>query len=228
LSRDRHPPYAVLVVEILSDSPVPLATVAELLTALSHDYQQFSGCDLAIVDIRQGSLLATLRDFADLADKANHLYDFAKHIVDLIRGAIAGTAILRGRRRRNGSQTVIALAETALREKVPVRIVHKRLGKEELMVEVMPDQAFIIAHVSATPPFVREHPKTPAPADVDVESLGRLAQLAATDQAEGVMILVRNLVEIIRRRPDGRKLLADVAHGLKAHGYDAAAKLIEA
>jgi hypothetical protein len=90
----------VLVVEIDNRELLPLAMVVESLGALAQDYRIVTGGrELTVESVHQGSLIAFLRDLADWADQANHLFDFAKNLAVLATGAIAGTVLLRGRGR---------------------------------------------------------------------------------------------------------------------------------
>jgi len=126
IPRGRSSEPGVLVVEMYSRQLLPLSVVAELLGALAQDYRRITGGrELTVESVHQGSLIALLRDLADSADQANHLFDFAKNIGMLVTGAIAGTVLLRGRGRKEASRTVVAIAEAAIEGKALVRMVHK-------------------------------------------------------------------------------------------------------
>jgi len=219
----------VLAVEIDSRQPLPLSVVAELLGALAKDYRRVTGGrELTVEIIYRGSLIAFLRDLADWADQANQLFDFAKNIGMLVTGAIAGTVPLRGRGRKTGSRTVAAIAEAAIEGKAPVRMVHKGRYGDTLIVEVYPDDAGVIKRQQTSPPKPDRARPVPETAALDLQTIAKAAiEAASTDQTAGVMVLLRELIRIVRQRPDGQRRLNEVAQLLRSDGHDAAAKLIE-
>jgi hypothetical protein len=219
----------VLVVEIGNRQPLSLSVVAELLGALAQDYRRITGArELTIESVHQGSLIAILRDLADWADQANHLFDFATHIATLVAGAIAGTVLLHGRGRRDGSGTVIAVVQAAIEGKAFVRMVHKGRRGEKLMVEVSPADADAIDRQRTLPPKPRRARPTQEAAQAELDTIANAAiEVASTVEAPGVRVLLRELIRIIRQRPDGQRRLDEVAHNLRLHGYAAAAAIIE-
>ena len=227
-----HGPSAepgVLVVEIDNRELLPLAVVAELLGALAQDYRLVTGGrELTVESVHQGSLIAFLRDLADWADQANHLFDFGKNIALLVTGAIAGTVLLGGRGRREGSRTVLAVADAAIKGKAPVRMVHKGKHGDTLMVEIHSAEADAIRRQRASP-LRSDHAPSPPEIAIDIETIANSAiEATSTDAAAGVMVLLRELIRIVRQRPGGQRRLNEVAQRLRSQGYDAAAKLIEA
>jgi hypothetical protein len=228
MARGPSAELGVLVVEIDNQQPVPLAVVAELLSALAQDYRLFTrGRELTVESVHQGSLITFLRDLADWADQANHLFDFAKNVALLVTGAIAGTVLLRGRGRKEGSRTVVAIAEAAIKGKAPVRIMHRGRRGDTLMVEVHPTEADVIRRHRTLPPQPDYTPSSQE-GSADIETIAKAAiEAVSTDQAAGIMVLLRELIRVVRQRPDGQRRLDEVAQLLRSRGYDAAAKLVE-
>jgi hypothetical protein len=225
--------FGTLVVKTENRQPLPLSVVSELLAALAQDYRRITGGrELTIESVHQGSLIAVLRDLADWADQANHLFDFVTHIGTLVTGAIAGIVLLHGHGRKDGSRTVIAIAQAAIEGKASVTMAHKGRHGDILMVEVNPTDADVISRQRPVPPKSdRARPKPEASAAAAAAELATIAsaaiEAASADEAAGMMVLLRALIRIVRQRPDGQRRLDEVAQGLRSHGYDAAAAIME-
>jgi hypothetical protein len=81
-----------LILNISCGEPVRALDLGGLLTVISRDYRNFSvGEDLVITWVAEGSLLIGLATKAALT---NHVITFAKHIRDLLKGLLGGSAAL--------------------------------------------------------------------------------------------------------------------------------------
>ncbi len=199
-----RPQPGVLVVKIGSHDHVPLSLVAELLGALARDYRRITGGrELTVESVHQGTLTAFLRDLSDWADQANHLFDFTKNIAAIAAAAIAGTIYLRGRKRQDGSDTLLAVAKVAIADGRPVRLAYDgRSG--DCVLDVGQAEAGVIRGRALKSPdedmSARKAPELP------MEALEQAVIRAAEDEDyDGVSTLVRELVGIIRQRPEGQR-----------------------
>lgn len=212
--------------------PLSVSVLAEVFVALSYDYRRRTKHELFVVEIRTTSLITVLKDLSDLADQANHLFDFAAHIGALVAAVLAGTIALRSRRRL-GSGTVLALAEAAMRGNAEVKITHRNRSGDQLLVHITPEQALRIQHASKVPPELPSRDEPPS----ELDRLESLAKQVALNHPEGMVLpyasspemasLLRELVEIIKEQPEGRRKLAEVSHRLRSQGHHAAASLLE-
>ena len=75
----------------------------------------------------------------DLADKANHLFDFAKNVAALWQLIREGTGLPLNRRRKN-AKTALALAELAVSAKGEVSLDYKTADGDQLILHIRPKQ----------------------------------------------------------------------------------------
>jgi hypothetical protein len=96
------------------------------------------------------------------------------------------------------------------------------------MVEVSPADADAIDRQRTMPLKLGRAAPMPEAATDELSTIANAAiQAASTDDVAGAMVLLRTLIHIVRQYPDGQRRLDEVAHGLRLHGYDDAAAIIE-
>lgn len=219
-----------LVVEFDNSEPLPLAAVSRVLDALSRDYRQTYRRDLLVNEIRTGSIILSLVDWAS---QANELIEFGIHIAELTAAAVAGVVYLRGRRRR-GARTVLALVELAAETGTETRINYTGPDGEQVLVHMTPSKAHLIEeHANAESDLPVALPAPPA-VELALEDFAKAAALrlenaGATDNEadDGLFVLIRELIQALRRTPKGRASLTRIKARLVAGGFSKAAVILD-
>ncbi|WP_376100824.1 hypothetical protein ACE7GA_26430 (plasmid) [Roseomonas sp. CCTCC AB2023176] len=239
----------LLTVRIESREPLGADEVGRFLSAIATDYRRFSRRQLVLVEVYQGSLVTVFSDLAELADKANHLIDFAKNLAMIAGAAAAGAYLLRNRR-RPGTKTITVLAEAAAKHNCDVSI--KYDGKTDIYdFKLEPRQAEeLISHQATTLPAPKALSDAQASSLIvnepgpirdlkifkDLESAVKLVtvkqpHLASLEseatKRDPVFQLIAGLVAIVRQRPDGHKLIMDLANSMRASGHPPMARFLE-
>lgn len=227
-----------LVLTIDYKEPVGTALLGDLLSAIGHDYRQLYGRELIVTEIHQGSIIAILKEIADNADSINHLVDFLKNIAG-IKNLLLSSKGEKGSRSKT-TKTVKAIANTALKTGGVVYIEHESADGEKLKVHVNPSEALLIVQ----PPQDRPRYSAPrtasqvtsedTPHDRFIADLARVAFDPAAagfdaigDDSNPQLQLLRELIGVIRGRPDGEQWIAKIARDLRGRGHSVAAQMLE-
>lgn len=231
-------PANELLLTIDYKEPVGAAVLGELLSAIGNDYRRLYGCELIVTEIRQGSIIAILKEIADNADSINHLIDFLKNIAG-IKNLLLGSKGKKGARSKT-TKTIRAIANMALKTGGEVYIEHESVDGEKLKVHVNPGEALLIVQPPqgraryATPRMISHATSEASPHDGFIADLARVA--FESPDAEDDMIgedsnpqlqLLRELIGAIRSRPDGEQWIAKIARNLRNQGHSVAAQMLE-
>ena len=231
-------PANELVLTIDHTEPVGTAVLGDLLSAIGNDYRRLYGRELIVTEIRQGSIIAILKEIANYADSINHLVDFIKNIAG-IKHLLVGSKGEKGSRSKT-AKTVKAIANTALKTGGVVYIEHESADGEKLKVHVNPSEALLIVQ----PPQDRRRYSAPRIAsrgtsedtshDRFIADLARVAFDSPTagsdaidDDSNPQLQLLRELIGVIRGRPDGEQWIGKIARDLRGRGHSVAAQMLE-
>ncbi|MBS4075018.1 hypothetical protein KGY14_07425 [Ameyamaea chiangmaiensis] len=238
LNKGFHMPANELLLTIDYKEPVEAAVLGELLSAIGNDYRRLYGCELIVTEIRQGSIIAILKEIADNTDSINHLIDFLKNIAG-IKNLLLGSKGKKGSRSKT-TKTIRAIANTALKTGGEVYMEHESANGEKLKVHVNPAEALLIVQ----PPQDRAHYATSrivsqaiSEASLDDGFIADLARVAFKSPAAGGDVigadsnpqlqLLRELISAIRSRSDGEQWIAKIAQDLRDRGHSVAAQMLE-
>lgn len=227
-----------LLLTIDYKEPVGTAVLGDLLSAIGNDYRRLYGRELIVTQIRQGSIIAVLKELTDNADSINNLIDFVKNIGG-IKNLLLGSKGEKGSRSKT-TKTVKAIANTALQTGGEVYIEHESADGEKLKVHVNPTEALLIVQppqdrVAYSPaPMAPQVTSESSPHDRLIADLARVA----FDDSEGLfgrigddsnpqLQILRELIGAIRNRPDGAQWIAKIARDLRGRGHSAAAQMLE-
>jgi hypothetical protein len=224
-----------LVLKIDNQQPIRLSNLAAVFDALSRDYKQATGEEIAVEEIRQGSIVVILRDISDWADQANHLFDFAKNLATVLATAVSTIAVVLSRRQK-GAKTVLALAKLAMDAKAEVRMDYKGPAGDQLILNVTPGQGRRV-HEREVTKVVQSAPSLKLPVDAgEIERIaiaateqptGFLPPVQDTDSSSGLLTLLEAMIAFTRRQPGGRRFLNEMAGRLRSQGHYGAADLLE-
>jgi hypothetical protein len=230
-------PSTLLVLQIENRRPVPLGLLAGLFDAMARDYKQTSGRELVIWEVHRGSIWAYFSEMSQMADSANHLIDFAKHVGGLAFAAMGGAAYLLHSKRTKGAKTVLALAKIAMKGDAGVRLSYRRYGEEEVTMAITPAQAENlhrptreIRHEPPAPTF-EEHGDTSDDQDEEPAKAIKERRPSPVPGSGASMALtpplVHELVEALRHQPSGPEILAEMARRHRDLGREATARMLE-
>jgi hypothetical protein len=213
-----------LVLRIENKEPLPAAWVANALQALSADYQRTTGRDLIIAQIETGSLIVT---FFDWLGKANDLIDFAKHIKEVWMAAMAAKLRL-SKSKKPGAQSARALAELAMKSGAALELSEVNADGSSISLRVIPEEAFRVREMEdlvATRRRERREASDQILAEGELErfaktAIDRLGRGDTLDENDGLMMVIRALLEVIKAQPNGAAMLNRVALRLQQQGYD--------
>ena len=196
--------------------------LGELFAALARDYRDMTkGRVLVVSNIREGSIIATLTDWAiqaapyvkdavEIAKGGKALADFGKLLKDMITSAkSAETKKLsppRKRKKKPGQRSIDAIVKTAAQNGRAVRVKHTRANGETFEVEMSGQAASAIrerelSEVSApVQDRVHERPTPEALASPDVNrAIGQLYSPTAADlsmtEAQAVIDVVFSVLQ---------------------------------
>lgn len=231
-------PANELLLTIDYKEPVGAAVFGELLSAIGNDYRRLYGRELIVTEIRQGSIIAILKEIADNADSINHLIDFVKNI-EGIKNLLLGSKGKKGARSKT-TKTIRAIANTALKTGGEVYIEHESADGEKLKVHVNPGEALLIVQPPqgraryATPRIISHTTGEASPHDGFIADLARVA-FESPDAGDDMigedsnpqLQLLRELIGAIRSRPDGEQWIAKIARDLRDQGHSVAAQMLE-
>lgn len=216
-------PANELLLTIDYKEPVGAAVLGELLSAIGNDYRRLYGRELIVTEIRQGSIIAILKEIADNADSINHLIDFLKNIAG-IKNLLLGSKGKKGSRSKT-TKTIRAIANTALKTGGEVYIEHESADGEKLKVHVNPGEAPLIVQPPrgraryATPRIISQATSEASPHDGFIADLAHVA-FESPDAGD-------DMIGAIRNRPDGEQWIAKIARDLRDRGHSVAAQMLE-
>ena len=234
---DRLAPQPVyLALRIENNSKLPLDVLAELLAAIARDYKRFRGGYLSIDAFGRGSLIAYLHDLSDLADQANHLFDFSKNIIDLVVALIAGHIVIKNRRDPY-LKTALALADSAIKSGGFIEISYEGPKSDKLNLKVAPEDVSFIkqriiprekqkADVPLLPPARLERLEDLAKAAVSKSTSEKIGSIESGEDKNDLLLLLVELVNLLKGTPEGRRALRELALRLRSEGHNQAAQLI--
>jgi hypothetical protein len=236
-----------LIVTLDFETPPPADELGELFSALARDYRDLTkGRVLAVASLEEGSIIATLKDYAllalphvkdavEVAKGIKAVADLAAVLKDWIDRAKSGKAkkqLYRRGRKTPGQRSVEAIVKIAANSGCAVRVKHTT-AKETIEVEMTPSQAIkareeaLVEQVATeVAPLRVEEARSVLP---DVQrALGRLydPSFAELSSSEG-QVVIDVLVTVLRAAKLGH--LADqIAADLAKRGMETLAALLRA
>ncbi|RZI99994.1 MAG: hypothetical protein EON90_09150 [Brevundimonas sp.] len=226
-----------LVIAIRNTEPLAVDVVADLLHAVANDYKQLSGGrTLSVRQMRTGSLFIHLWDMTQAgiigAGGVLTVIELTKHVRSALKAAREGRSL--GSRSR-GMKTVRALIKTSRQSHADIEIDYEsenerisvRLSRGEAeeihLRDVTPAPTSRVTHQAALTDRT-------ARADREIEAFARAAvrdgPVTGPRESDGLIVLLRILVQDILHSAGGRERLSSIVRNLRAHGDGHAADFL--